>query len=194
MTDLLVEARVAPREQFTTVYSGMDVAPFLRANEHREATRTRLAFAPEQIVVGKIARLFHLKGHAYLIAAATQIVSACPQVQFLFVGDGILRDSLREQIAAAGLHNHFRFTGLVAPDEIPALIGAMDVVVHVSLREGLARALPQALIAGTQRSPAAATLACFSFLASPETSRTRVRRSSSPVEAWSRMRMRKSGT
>ena len=34
------------------------------------------------------------------------------------------------------------------PERIPALIGAMDVLVHASLREGLARALPQALIAG----------------------------------------------
>ena len=40
------------------------------------------------------------------------------------------------------------FTGLVPPDRIPALIGAMDMVVHCSLREGLARVLPQALIAG----------------------------------------------
>ena len=34
------------------------------------------------------------------------------------------------------------------PDRVPALIGAMDIVVHASLREGLARVLPQALIAG----------------------------------------------
>ncbi|HID78564.1 MAG TPA: glycosyltransferase, partial [Planctomycetaceae bacterium] len=31
---------------------------------------------------------------------------------------------------------------------IPKLIAAMDIVVHLSLREGLARVLPQALIAG----------------------------------------------
>ena len=40
------------------------------------------------------------------------------------------------------------FTGLVSPARIPELIGAMDVVAHTSLREGLARVLPQALIAG----------------------------------------------
>ncbi len=148
MTDLLVDAQIAPREKFTTVYSGMDVEPFLHANDHRDATRARLGFAPEHIVVGKIARLFHLKGHKYLIAAADAIVRACPQVRFLLIGDGILQDRLRDQIAAVGLRDHFHFTGLLPPDEIPAMIGAMDVLVHVSLREGLARALPQALIAG----------------------------------------------
>ena len=38
--------------------------------------------------------------------------------------------------------------GLVPPERIPDYLGAMDIVVHASLREGLARVLPQALIAG----------------------------------------------
>ncbi len=36
MTDLMVEAGVAPREKFTTIYSGMEVEPFLAADRHRE--------------------------------------------------------------------------------------------------------------------------------------------------------------
>jgi glycosyltransferase involved in cell wall biosynthesis len=100
------------------------------------------------VVIGKIARLFHLKGHEYLIAAASRVVQACPNVRFLLVGDGLLRSELENQIRQAGLESYFHFTGLVPPQRIPELVGAMDVLVHVSLREGLARALPQALIAG----------------------------------------------
>ena len=73
---------------------------------------------------------------------------AHPNVRFLLVGDGVLREPLRRQIAAAGLAGHFQFTGLAPPDRVPELIAAMDIVVHASLREGLARVLPQALIAG----------------------------------------------
>lgn len=148
MTQLMVDADVASREKFTTIYSGMDVEPFLRANNERQAVRARLGFSDEQVVVGKIARLFHLKGHGYLIEAAQRVVPHCPQVRFLLVGNGILRESLEQQIQQAGLAEHFCFAGLVPPEEIPGLIGAMDVLVHTSLREGLARALPQALIAG----------------------------------------------
>jgi len=148
MTDLLVDARVAPRDKFTTVYSGMDVEPFLAANDHRQRVRDELGFADQHVVIGKIARLFHLKGHEYLIQAATRVVRQCADVRFLLVGDGLLRERLQRQIADADLSEHFRFTGLVPPGRIPALLGAMDVLVHVSLREGLARALPQALIAG----------------------------------------------
>lgn len=148
MTDLMVAARIAPREKFTTVYSGMDVEPFLHADDMRDEVRRQLGFEQQHVVVGKIARLFHLKGHADVIAAAAQVRGRCPNVRYLFVGDGILRDEMQRKIDDAGMHDLFHFTGLVPPSRIPALIGAMDILVHASLREGLARALPQALIAG----------------------------------------------
>jgi len=148
MTDMLVDAGVASREKFTTVYSGMDVEPFLTAGRHRGRVRAELGYTGQHVVIGKIARLFHLKGHEYLIAAASRVVKACPQSRFLLVGDGVLRSELEHQIRRAGLDGYFQFTGLVSPERIPELLGAMDALVHVSLREGLARALPQALIAG----------------------------------------------
>ena len=148
MTDLMVKSGVAPREKFTTIYSGMEVDPFLESHKHRDRVRRELGYQTEHVVVGKVARLFHLKGHQYVIRAAQLVVDRAPNVRFLFVGDGILRDQLIKQIAAANLEDHFQFTGLVPPERIPELIAAMDVVVHASLREGLARVLPQALIAG----------------------------------------------
>jgi glycosyltransferase involved in cell wall biosynthesis len=148
MTDLLVEAGVAPREKFTTIYSGMEVEPFLRSDAGRQAVRESLGIPASAVVIGKIARLFHLKGHTYVIAAARQVIARCPQAHFLFVGDGILRAEFEREITRCGLASHFHFTGLVSPARIPELIGGMDILVHASLREGLARALPQALIAG----------------------------------------------
>ena len=148
MTDQLVEASVAPREKFTTIYSGFDVEPFLHAREIRDQTRRELGYRDDEIVVAKVARLFHLKGHEFLVQAAPQIVARAPKVRFLLIGDGILQEKLQEQIEAAGLQDYFQFTGLVSPHRIPALLGAADMVCHLSLREGLARVLPQALLSG----------------------------------------------
>lgn len=147
MTDLMVGAGVAPREKFTTIYSGMEVEPFLKADEHRERVRRELGYEPQHIVVGKIARLFELKGHEDVITAAMYL-DRDPNFRFLFVGDGLWRDRLQKQIDDARMHDLFQFTGLVPPNRIPELLGAMDVLVHASQREGLARALPQALLAG----------------------------------------------
>ena len=148
MTEQFVAAGIAPREMFTTIYSGMEVEPFLNPPRPRDVVRRELRFGDSEVVIGKIARLFELKGHDDVIDAASEVVRQCPQTRFLFVGDGIWRERLQARIAAEGLQDFFRFTGLVPSDRIPELIHAMDAVVHCSLREGLARVLPQALIAG----------------------------------------------
>jgi glycosyltransferase involved in cell wall biosynthesis len=148
MTDLMVENHIAPREKFTTIYSGLEIEPLLAADSKRAAVRTELGYGPEHFVIGKIARLFNLKGHEYLVRAAPAIVAAWPNARFLLVGDGALRKRIESQVAAIGLTDRFKFLGLVAPERIPELIAAMDVVVHASLREGLARTLAQALLVG----------------------------------------------
>ena len=38
--------------------------------------------------------------------------------------------------------------GLLQPDQVPLAIQASDILVHCSLREGLARTLPQAMLCG----------------------------------------------
>jgi glycosyltransferase involved in cell wall biosynthesis len=148
MTDLLVAAHVAPREKFTTVYSGIEVQPFLESGRHRARVRRQLGYGDEHVVVGKVARLFHLKWHEYVVLAAKQVIAAHPNVRFLFVGDGLLSQQIREQVRRAHLESYFHFAGLIVPEQIPELLSAMDIVVHASLREGLARVLPQAFIAG----------------------------------------------
>ncbi len=148
MTDQYVAAGVAPRDKFVTVYSGMEVDQFLNPPRSRADVRRELGFTDEQIVVGKVARLFHLKGHDDVIAAAERAVTQNSHLRFLFVGDGLLKEELQQRIARAGLSSYFAFTGLVPPERVPELIHAMDIVVHTSLREGLARVLPQGLIAG----------------------------------------------
>jgi glycosyltransferase involved in cell wall biosynthesis len=148
MTDQYVGAGIAPRERFVTIYSGMEVEPFLNPPRSRDDVRRELGLRPEHVVVTKVARLFHLKGHEWVIRAASRVAKEFPQVRFLFVGDGILREQFREQIEQAGLSEAFVFAGLVPPGRVPELIGASDIIVHASLWEGLARVLPQALIAG----------------------------------------------
>lgn len=131
---------------YTRILSGFPLAPFLEARPD-PGFRAQLGFEPEDIVVGKIARLFRLKGHDDLITAAPGLVAAVPRLRFLLVGDGEWRARLEARVRQQGLQARFVFTGLVPPETIPQYVNAMDLLVHLSLREGLARALPQALAA-----------------------------------------------
>lgn len=139
---------IAPAHKFTTIYSGMELDWFLNAKADASAVRRELGIPEDAPVVGKIARLFPLKGHDQLLDAIPAIVKADPRVRFLLVGDGILQDHLRERARRGGFLQNIVFAGLVPRERIPEMIAAMDVLVHTSLREGLARVLPQALAMG----------------------------------------------
>jgi glycosyltransferase involved in cell wall biosynthesis len=144
MIDQCVAAKVAPPEKYQVVYSGMDMDAFSGARPEPEL-RESLGIPPDALVVGKVARLFELKGHEYLIQAAPTIVAQFPNVRFLLVGDGNLRGELEAEIARLGLTEHFVFTGLVPPADVCRYTALMDVLVHLSLREGLPRTVVQAL-------------------------------------------------
>lgn len=148
MRDAYLEEGISTPEKYVTIRSGFDVDPFLHPPRDREAVRKSLSLDEEHIVVGKIGRLFHLKGHEFIIQVAGDVIQKNPNVRFLFVGDGILREEFEQRIHSLGLTDYFRFTGLVPTDSIPELIHAMDIVAHTSQWEGLARVLPQGLISG----------------------------------------------
>ncbi|MCD6521518.1 glycosyltransferase family 4 protein [Candidatus Calescamantes bacterium] len=142
-----LNAGVGKEKQYVTIYSGMELDYFLNPPSS-EKLRKKLGIKEDELVVGKVGRLFPFKGHEYIIQIAPEIIKNFPNVKFLFVGEGILREKLEERVKEKGLKDKFIFTGLVPPEDIPLYISLMDVVVHTSLREGLARVLPQGLAAG----------------------------------------------
>jgi hypothetical protein len=122
MTDLLVDMLVAPREKFTTIYSGMDVEPFSRQPITREATREALGirartggdWQDRPPVSAQGTRRPHRGGSAGGPPGAPKFASC-------WWATGFSARSWSPSIASAGSDVHFRFTGLVAPERIPSV-------------------------------------------------------------------------
>jgi glycosyltransferase involved in cell wall biosynthesis len=148
MREQSLAANIGTRDQYVTIYSGMDTRPFLDPPVPRDVVRRQLGLGDDDVAVGTIARLFHLKGHDDLLEQAPALCRQFPNLRFLWVGDGLLRPQFERRIDSLGLRDRFILTGLVLPARIPELANAMDILVHPSRREGLARALPQASLAG----------------------------------------------
>jgi glycosyltransferase involved in cell wall biosynthesis len=147
MTRLYLAAGIGKPDMYTRVFSGFDVEPFLRApNDY--ALRSQLGFRREDFIIGKIGRIAPLKGHSDLIRAFLDLLPQFPNARLLFVGDGSARRRIEAQSELSGVRDKVAFTGLVSPDQVPRYAGIMDCVVHLSYREALSRALPQALAAG----------------------------------------------
>lgn len=148
MRDQSLAVNIGRPEQYVTVYSGMKTAAFLDPPVPAAEARRSLGLSDEHIAVGTIARLFALKGHDDLLEIAPVLCAQIPNLRWLWIGDGILRTQFASRIESMGLRDRFILTGLVPPDKIPELAMAMDILVHPSRREGLARALPQGALAG----------------------------------------------
>jgi glycosyltransferase involved in cell wall biosynthesis len=153
MTRQFLARGIGRAEQYSTIHSGMEVEPYLAhpapaAADSRQSVRRELRLADEHIVIGTVARLAELKGHDDLIDALSEDLRAHPEWRLLWVGDGWWRERLTRRLDEAGLRDRVILTGLVPPERIPALMRAMDVLVHPSYREGLPRTVPQALLAG----------------------------------------------
>ena len=147
MRDQYLAAGIGSREDYTQIFSGFPLEPYL-ATENASSIRMKLGLLNDDFVVGKIARLFELKGHEDLFAVAPRLAKRVPNIRFLLVGDGVWRESFERLAKRIGCEENFVFTGLVPPTDIPSLVGVMDCLEHLSRREGLPRALPQAMTAG----------------------------------------------
>jgi len=150
MTNQSLAADIGRPEQYVTVYSAIEEEDFLEpiSQEKIRDFRRKYGIAEDAVVFITIARLFMLKGHEYIIESAKQLSKRFANIIWLFVGDGNLAEYYKEQVRKLGLAERIRFAGLLPPSQIPLAIQSSDILVHCSLREGLARALPQAMLCG----------------------------------------------
>ena len=78
MTRQYLAAGIGRPSQYTKIFSGFPLSPYLSATND-PAFRARWNIAPDDIVIGKIARLFKLKGHDDLFAVAPGLASKIPK-------------------------------------------------------------------------------------------------------------------
>lgn len=146
MIDQSVSAAIAPRDHFTTIRSGMETDRFGPAPQHRARRRKSWPFPPDCVIAGTVARLFENKGYDDLIAAMPAAVAACPNLRFVWIGDGPHRERYLQRLVELNLRDRVHLTGLIPPTELPSVLAGLDFVVHASRWEGLARVLVQALL------------------------------------------------
>jgi glycosyltransferase involved in cell wall biosynthesis len=150
MTAQATAVGIGKPKQYATAYSAIEEDDFLEPiSEGRKSDfRQKYEIGKDSIVLVTIARLFMLKGHEYIIESAKRLSKRFEKCIWLFVGDGNLSEHFKQQVGQLGLAEKVKFTGLLPPSQIPLAIQSSDILVHCSLREGLARTLPQSMLCG----------------------------------------------
>src|SRR5262245_35760001 len=117
-----------PVEKTVTVHEGIDV-------EHVEAAAAvnlhEVLFLPHHApVVGNVGALVPHKGQRYLIEAAHLVVQQIPDVRFVILGEGELREHLTRLIHERRLEKHVLLPGFRT--DVLGCIKAFDVFVMSS--------------------------------------------------------------
>ncbi|RJR35888.1 MAG: glycosyltransferase family 1 protein [Desulfobacteraceae bacterium] len=135
-----------PNHLLEVVPNGVDPAKFRARSSDVTGLRNDLGILPTERVVGNAGRLIELKGQKYLLEAARQIVRKHPEVKFIIVGDGPLKQVLSRQAASCGIEDHVVFTGF--RNDMPNIYAAIDVFTLPSLDEASPMTIFEAAAAG----------------------------------------------
>jgi glycosyltransferase involved in cell wall biosynthesis len=138
--EVLITAGV-DAEKIVAIPAGVDTTQFHPAVS---GAPVRREFGIKGPVVGTVAMFRHSKGHRVLLRAMPEILKNAPGVIFLWVGDGVGRAALQQEVAEAGVEAKVHMAGF--REDVPACLAAMDVVVLPSIKsDGVPQVLLQAL-------------------------------------------------
>jgi len=132
-------------DRITVICNGVDVDRYGRPVDEA-SLRDQLGLDASARLVAVVATLKEQKGHHYLVEAMRTVVPQHPDVHALFIGNGVLRTQLQEQVKRLNLDHHVHFLG--NRHDVPELLAASDLFVLPSLWEGLAMALLEAMASG----------------------------------------------
>jgi glycogen(starch) synthase len=115
------------------IRNGVDISRF-NTNESYEAVRRSFAEPSEKIVLF-VGRLVYEKGVHVLLGAAPKVLSALPNVKFVIVGEGGMKEQLLNEAWNFGIAEKVFFTGFVDEKTLILLYRASNVAVIPSLYE-----------------------------------------------------------
>jgi glycosyltransferase involved in cell wall biosynthesis len=134
-------------EKVHVIRHGVDLELF-RPPGDRARLRKRLGLDRPTLV--SVGHLIDRKGHDIAVRA----MSLLRDHELLIIGEGPEEGRLRRFIRELGLENRVKLTGRLNQSELASFLGAADVLVNCSDREGIANVLLESMACGT---PVAAT-------------------------------------
>jgi glycosyltransferase involved in cell wall biosynthesis len=122
-----------PEEKITVITHGLTI-PNLRHFSHDENwIRSEFNITYKETIIGTIGRLVPVKNHRLFLLAARRILNLVPNVKFVVIGDGDLRQYLEQLAKDLDISNSVIFTGW--RNDIDEWLRTIDILVLCSTTE-----------------------------------------------------------
>ncbi len=140
-----IEASGMSPRKLTTLYNGIDLAPYARLDSdlERAAVRDEFRLPPDSNLLVTVAVLRPPKGIEFMLRALPALLKSHPNAYYLIVGDGSHREELEQETRQLGVREHVIFAGMRT--DIPRLLVASDIFILPTLTEALPTVLAEAM-------------------------------------------------
>ena len=143
----LTDAGISPK-LITVMMNGVSAVE-RRPAEETASLRSRLGIAPEDFVLGILARIEPYKGHLHIIEALDILRSRGRKPVLLIAGSGSYEEELKSEVSSRGLQDQVQFLGFWG--DVAPFLSALDLQLNasygtetssLSVLEGLSMGLP----------------------------------------------------
>jgi glycosyltransferase involved in cell wall biosynthesis len=118
-----------PERRVTRIYNGVDLS---RISGDAGRFRQEHTIPDDRAIVLQVSWMIPEKGVEDLIEAARLVLSSNPNVQFVLAGEGASRREYMARAEAAGMADHFTWTGLIGDPLASGVYAAANVVCQLS--------------------------------------------------------------
>ena len=122
------------KENYKLIPNAIDCDRFKFNPQRREEMRKELGL-DDCFVIGHVGRLSEPKNHTFLLDVFAEVEKEKPEARLLLVGDGPLRETLKEKCTRLGISEKVLFVG--ARQNTEDYYQTMDIFAFPSLWEGL---------------------------------------------------------
>lgn len=125
--DVLYTDYSVDKEKVYVVGNGANTELFRPISQ--SLAKQRLGLQSHNSYIGFVGSLYPWHGVQFLVTASSRVLRDNPDVAFLIVGDGKMKEVLQQQAINDGVSENFIFTGVVPYLEVPYFVAACDLVI-----------------------------------------------------------------
>ncbi|NHC43069.1 glycosyltransferase family 1 protein [Bacillus sp. MM2020_1] len=145
--EFLFGKKLVRRGQVNILKNGIEIQSFFNLGDCRKSVIEELELPEDVKIIGHVGRFSESKNHLFIITLLHKLMEEDSSFVVLLVGDGPLRNRIKEEAERLGVLQNLRFLGV--REDIPRLMKAFDVFLFPSLFEGFGIVMLEAQCAGT---------------------------------------------
>lgn len=129
-------------DHFQVIHNGVDVEKFKYNENDRTIIRKKYGVKDDEILIGHVGRFTEVKNHKFMADIMKKIIEKNNKYKIMFIGEGILKDEIIEEVKKYNLKEYVIFAGFQS--EVEKYMSAFDIFILPSIYEGLGLVLVEA--------------------------------------------------